>query len=42
MRNIVIEQTGSDDFLNRIGMMIEEKLKTFYLTSSKKKRRKNY
>ena len=28
-RNIVIEQTGSDDFLDRIGTIIEEKLKIF-------------
>ena len=29
MRNIVIEQTDSDDFLDRIGALIDEKLRAF-------------
>ena len=37
MRNIVIEQTGSDDFLNRIGMMIDEKLKAFLSNKPREK-----
>lgn len=29
MRNIVIEQTGSVDFLNQIGALIDDKLRAF-------------
>lgn len=35
MRNLLLEQTSSEDFLNRIGLLVEEKVESIFQKSLK-------